>query len=153
MDATWKAEPIKIFGHILIRLEKDPRHTIYPSDRLANERNRHVIKKTIRLAPDLVIHLGDVVHSIPTLPAHEIAVQIAQNMCRCLEGKLYVVPGNHDVGNKPNAWVPAPALDEKSCETFGKYWNNGYFSFDHQDCRFILINSSILNSGFPLEKE
>ncbi len=133
--------------------EKDDPHTFYPSDQLANGRNRYVVEEITQLAPDLIIHLGDVVHPIPALPAYENTVQIAYDMYRGLESKLYVAPGNHDVGDKPNAWVPAPTLDEKSHETFEKYWNKSYSSFDHQDCHFVLINSPVLNTGLAQEKE
>jgi len=136
-----------------IRLENGSRHTVYPSDRLANGRNRYVVKEIVQLAPDLVIHLGDVVHPIPALPVHENAVQIARDMYQCLDGKLYVVPGNHDIGDKAKAWVPAPELDGQSYRVFESYWNSTYLSFDHQGCHFVLINSSVLNSGLVQEKE
>ena len=136
-----------------IRLEKGYRHTVYPSGQLANGRNRYVVDKINQLAPDWVIHLGDVVHPIPALAAHETAVQIARDLYQRLKSRLYVVPGNHDVGDKPNTWVPAPVVSEKHHEVFEKYWGKSYSSFDHRDCHFVLINSPVLNSGLRQEKD
>ena len=139
-----------------VRLEKGGRHDFYPSDQFANARNRYVVQKIKQLAPDLVIHLGDIVHPIPALPTHETAVQVARDLYQDLS-KLYVAPGNHDVGDKPNAWVPAPGVDEKSHEIFERYWGPSYLSFDypddHQGCHFVLINSLVLNSGLRREKD
>jgi hypothetical protein len=136
-----------------VRLEKGGRHDFYPSDQFANARNRYVVQKINQLAPDLVVHLGDVVHPIPSLPTHETAVQIAHDLYQCLESKLYVAPGNHDVGDKPNAWAPAPEVNEKNHDIFARYWGQSYSSFDHQDCHFVLINSPALNSGLRPEKD
>ena len=136
-----------------IRLEEGDRHAFYPSDQLANARNRYVVQKINQLAPDLVVHLGDVIHPIPALPTHETAVQMAHDLYQRLESRLYVTPGNHDVGDKPNAWVPAPGVNEQSHEVFEKYWGQSYSSFDYQDCHFVLINSPLLNSGLEREKD
>ena len=136
-----------------IRLEKGYHHTVYPSGLLANGRSRHVVKQINQLAPDLVIHLGDVVHPIQALSEHETSVQIARDLYQHLKSKLYIVPGNHDVGDKPKTWVPAPMVHEKSHETFEKHWGRSYLSFDHQACHFILLSSAVLNSGLRLETD
>jgi 3',5'-cyclic AMP phosphodiesterase CpdA len=136
-----------------IRLEKGYRHTVYPSGQLANGRSRYVVDKINQLIPDFVVHLGDVVHPIPALAVHEAAVQIARDLYRRLKSRLYVVPGNHDVGDKPNAWVPAPAVDQENHEVFEKHWGRSYLSFDRRDCHFVLFNSPVLNSGLQREKD
>ena len=148
-----KAFTFAVLADSHIRLEKGGRHDFYPSDRFANARNRYVVQKINQLGPELVIHLGDVVHPIPALPTHETAVQIAHDLYQCLESKLYVAPGNHDVGDKPNAWAPAPGVNEKSHEIFERYWGQSCLSFGRQDCHFVLVNSPALNSGLRREKD
>lgn len=128
-----ESRPMKTFNFVVladshIRLEEGNRHAFYPSDQLANARNRYVVQKINQLAPGLVVHLGDVVHPIPSLPTHETAVQMAHDLYQHLESSLYVTPGNHDVGDKPNAWVPAPGVNEQSHEVFEKYWGQSYSS-------------------------
>jgi predicted phosphodiesterase len=144
---------IAIITDTHIRPEKGYRHTVYPSGLLANGRSRHVVSQINQLAPDLVIHLGDVVHPIPVLSAHETSVQIARDLYQALKSELHVVPGNHDVGDKPNTWVPAPMVTENSHEIFEKNWGKSFFSFDFLACHLILFNSPVLNTGFPLEVE
>ena len=37
----------------------------YETNRVANARTRHVVQELNRLGPELVIHLGDLVHPVP----------------------------------------------------------------------------------------
>lgn len=136
-----------------IRLQPGNGYDFYPSNQFANARNRYVVDKINQFNPEFAIHLGDVVYPIPALPTHETAVQMAYNLYRRLKRKLYVVPGNHDVGDKPNAWVPAPMVTEESHRIYEKFWGRSYSSFNYEDCHFVLINSLILNSGLQLEKK
>ena len=46
----------------------------YPSNALMTDRNRYVVDLCNRLRPEFVIHLGDVVHPLPTEEGHEPAV-------------------------------------------------------------------------------
>ncbi len=125
----------------------------YPSNRHASARSRYVVERVNRLRPDFVIHLGDIVHPIPALASHEEAVLLAREIYASLESPLYVLPGNHDIGDKANAWMPAPVVDAHSHAVFEKHWGDLYRSFDHQDCHFVLLDTPVLNSGLPRERE
>jgi len=125
----------------------------YPSNRHAAARNRHVVDYINRLAPDFVIHLGDIVHPIPALPNHADAVALARDIYAGLSADLHVLPGNHDIGDKPNAWMPAPVVDATSHGIFEKHWGAPYQSFDHRDCHFVLLDTPVLNSGLPQEQK
>lgn len=74
---------------------------------LANTRARHVLSEVNRIEPAFVLHLGDLVHPVPELPSFVPAVEQLKLLARELDAKLYVIPGNHDVGDKPVAWMPA----------------------------------------------
>jgi predicted phosphodiesterase len=136
-----------------IRPESESSHGDYPSNRLANGRNRFVIEQLNQLAPDLVIHLGDFVHPIPGMPAFQPANQLARQMFAELDAPLRAIPGNHDIGDKVNAWVPAPAVTEISHQAFERFWGPTYSAFDHHGRHFVLINAPVLNSGLALEAE
>ncbi len=90
-------------------------------------------------------------HPIPGLPEHERAMQEARVLYDQLNCPLFVLPGNHDVGDKPNAWTPAPAVTMDAQYVFEEFWGPSFQSFDFENCHFVLINSSVLNSG--LERE
>jgi len=143
-----------VFADSHIRLESGSNgYDFYPSNAFANARSRYIVQKVNQFDPNLAIHLGDVIYPIPALSPHETAVKMAHDLYSQIKSPLYVVPGNHDIGDKPNAWVPAPAVTEDSHKIFEKYWGKSYASFDHEAIHFVLINTPIFNSGVSLEKE
>jgi 3',5'-cyclic AMP phosphodiesterase CpdA len=136
-----------------VRLEvKDPEN-MYPSDNSANDRNRFVVSQINQLERDLVIHLGDICHSIPALPTHEQVVRNSRAIYGGVEGEFYAAPGNHDIGDKPNAFAASPIVTEATHEMFLKYWGPTYQSFDRGNIHFVLLNTPALNSGLPIEGE
>lgn len=137
-------------SHIRSETEANP---AYPSDRTANTRHAYAMRKIRQIAPDFVIHLGDVVHPIPALASHDSALKTARKHYDSLDCPVYVTPGNHDVGDKPNSWVPAPHADSNSHGHFEAKWGKPWSAFDFQDCRFIILNSSLMNSGLAPEAE
>ena len=114
-------------------------------------RARWIAREVGRYNPDHVIHLGDLVHPIPGLPTRGPAVEQFHSIFCHLQDRLHVVPGNHDVGDKLNRTMPVEAVRDDwvdICErSFGPSWS----SFDHDDIRFVLINSVILNTGTQRE--
>jgi 3',5'-cyclic AMP phosphodiesterase CpdA len=106
-------------SHIRSETETSP---AYPSDQSANTRHAYAMRKIRQIAPDFVIHLGDVVHPIPALASHESALKTARKHYDSLDCPVYVTPGNHDVGDKPNSWVPAPHADSNSHGHFEAAW-------------------------------
>ncbi len=73
----------------------------YPSDLQHNGRNEKVVALLRRVAPDFVVHLGDVPHPVPGTPGHEESLSIAKRLYGSLGCPIHVVAGNHDVGDKP----------------------------------------------------
>jgi predicted phosphodiesterase len=124
----------------------------YVSNQCTIDRVNYVVKCLNGLQPDFVIHLGDVVHPIPLLHNHEDAVKKALEIFSEIEADFYVVPGNHDIGDKPNAWLPAPIVEEDSHLDFVKHWGPAYQSFSAANCLFICLDTLIMNSGFDRER-
>ena len=131
-----------------IRLPDSAEEGGYPSNRLSNDRAKYVVKCLNRIKPDFVIHLGDLVHLIPALGNHESAVKTGSGIFSELETKFFALPGNHDIGDKPNACLPVPVVDEKSHQIFTKYWGPMYQAFTSKNCLFTCIDTPVLNSGF-----
>jgi len=136
-----------------IRLPNASEEGGYTSNRLSIERAKYVVQCLNSLQPNFVIHLGDLVHPIPTLSNHEEAVKKAHEIFSGIEAKFYALPGNHDIGDKPNAWLPAPVVEEYSHLVFSKYWGPLYQSFSVEACHFICLDTPILNAGFERERE
>ena len=135
-----------------INPEESKSSSPWQSNKLANARTRYVIQELNRLRPDFVIHLGDLIHPVPTLPSYEVAAKRFHELIEGLEPKIYLVPGNHDVGDKPASWTPADSVTEEYIDLYGKTFGKHFYAFDFLDCCFVVINSQIMNSGLKSEK-
>ncbi len=120
---------------------------------LTNDRARWVAHTINAHNPDLVIHLGDLVHPVPHLPTYGSASKVAQEIMGSLTSPYYLVPGNHDVGEKDNPTVPSYKINDEYIEDFHRYHGPTFQSFDHGDIHFVIINSLALNSGLTEETE
>jgi hypothetical protein len=65
----------------------------------------------------------------------------------------YLVPGNHDVGDKDNPTVPSYIINDEYIEDFHRHYGPTFQSFDNNEIHFIIINSLALNSGLTEETE
>jgi 3',5'-cyclic AMP phosphodiesterase CpdA len=123
----------------------------YPSNALLVDRNRRVVELCNSIGGEFVVHLGDIVHPLPVEEKHEPAVQLAAGVYAELQSTIYFVPGNHDIGDKPDAMVAVPAVAEENYEVYERYWGRPYGSFDHGDVHLVVVDTPVLNSG--LERE
>ncbi|MBZ8132716.1 metallophosphoesterase [Afifella sp. IM 167] len=117
----------------------------------ANGRARRTVSLLRALDPEFVIHLGDMVHPLPSLPSYASAVAEAKEIFAPLEAPLHLIPGNHDIGDKPMPGLPAAPVDAASVAEFRKNFGEDYRSFEHKSCRFIFLNAEIINTGLPDE--
>ena len=72
-------------------------------------RTRCVVAQLNALEPDFVIHLGDMVHPVPSQAGYAAAARRFHALFEALQMPLHLDSGNHDVGDKPIAWTPAVA--------------------------------------------
>ena len=128
-----------------------PAQASWDSDAHFNDRNRHAVALIQDARPDFVVHVGDVPHPVPGLMAHERALDVAQQTYAALPCPLFMVPGNHDIGDKPHPWAPAPTVTLERHEAFTERWGPPWQLFEHGGCRFVLIDTPVLNSGLPME--
>ena len=118
---------------------------------LTNERARWITQAINNENPDLVIHLGDIVHPVPHQSTHASASNVAQEIMGRLSCPYYLVPGNHDVGDKDNPTVPAHIVNDDFIGYFHEHYGASYQSFEHKGIHFIILNSPVLNSGLKEE--
>jgi len=138
-------------GHV--NPKEDRSSSPWNSNRLANARNRYVVNALNSLEPEFVIHLGDIIHPVPSSPDYLTAIEKFKTIFNKLICPLYLLPGNHDVGDKPSSWVPAESINENYLKRYRQYIGKDYFSFRHKKCNFILVNSELFNSGMLDEGE
>jgi len=133
---------------------EDDCNSPFQVNRLANARMRHVVRDLNARDLAFVVNLGDLVHPVPAIPhLYEAAAARFHEQVAQLEHPLYLTPGNHDVGDKPNDWAPAAGVAEAHLALWDKHFGKQYQSFDHGDCHFAIINAQIINSGFAAEEQ
>ena len=123
-------------------------------NKLANERFRYVLKTVSHLSPDFVMHLGDIVHPVPAVPRlYQQAVACFRDQIATLDidMDLHLVPGNHDVGDKPIDWGPAGAICEDHVTLWQENFGPNYFSVERDRCHFVVLNAQLINSGLDSE--
>lgn len=118
---------------------------------LANARMRYVINEINTIAPEFVIHLGDLVHPVPVMPIYADAAERFHEQTSALDCRQYLVPGNHDVGDKPIKWGPAGVVCDDFLMLWEKHFGDHFYAFDHGDCHFVVVNAQIINSGLASE--
>ena len=125
----------------------------FETNHLANPRARHVFAEiaAMRPPPSFVVHLGDIVHPVPSLPAFHDAVGNFKAIASQLPVPLHVVPGNHDVGDKTVDWMPAEQVCDDYLATYRNAFGADFHAFDENGVRFVMLNSLLLNSGLSDE--
>lgn len=123
----------------------------YPANAEANPRARHVFNYIRQGDAAFCVHMGDMVNPVPELPSYGDAAANFHDLSSDLERPLHLVPGNHDIGDKPVDWMPAGMVDAHNIAIYEKHFGPHFYSFDHENVHFVVLNSSLLNSGDPAE--
>jgi len=133
---------------------EDDCNSPFEANRLANRRMRQVIRELNARDLAFVVNIGDLVHPVPAIPdLYEQAAARFHEGVKDLKHPLYLTPGNHDVGDKPNDWAPAAGVHEDYLGLWDEHFGAQYQSFDHGGAHFVIINAQIINSGFAAEEE
>ena len=125
----------------------------YPANAQANGRARYAFSQINQSLPAFAIHLGDMINPVPELPTYAEAAERFHTLARGLTVPLHLIPGNHDIGDKPVAWMPAGMVDHEGIAQYRRYFGRDFHSLDHGGCHFVIINAPLINSGNPEEAE
>lgn len=126
----------------------------YLTNARANGRARYVMHEIAALdpAPAFVVHLGDMVHPVPSLPTYAEAAARYKAITEVLRVPMHLVPGNHDIGDKSVDWMPADIVCDDYIEMYRRTFGADYFAFAQGPIRCIVINALLINSGLPGEQ-
>jgi len=125
----------------------------FESHRLTNERLRHTVAVLNALQPAFVVHVGDMIHPVPEAVSYPLAVRQFRDTMAGLACPVHLVPGNHDVGDKQADYVPAGTIRSEYVDLYSRHFGPHFYSFDEQGWHFAVINTSLVNSGLPQERE
>lgn len=135
-----------------INPEDDRSSSPWPTNRHANARAAAVVETIKAMRPRFVVHVGDIVHPTPANPRFAEAVARFRALFANLDAPLHLVSGNHDVGDKPTAWSPAACITGEYLHQYREHFGPDHYAFDVDDCRFVILNSQLMNSGLPDEE-
>jgi serine/threonine-protein phosphatase CPPED1 len=96
-------------------------------------------KQINALRPDLVVVCGDLVNSPDEKSFDDFNHAKAQLTVPC-----YVAPGNHDLGNEPTI---------QSLSQYRKLIGKDYYTVDHKECVFVMVNSQLWKTPVAGETE
>ena len=69
----------------------------------------------------------------------------------------YLVPGNHDVGEKIHPALPKinakVSITKHAIDQYEQHFGRQRYSFEHGGCLFLVINTMLMNSGLEEEQE
>jgi Icc-related predicted phosphoesterase len=120
----------------------------------ANARARYVFDQISQIQDqiDFVVHLGDIVHPVPGLEGFLPAVANFKELTRTLKVPIYLVPGNHDIGDKKVDWMPADQITSHYIEVYRKQFGPDWFVVERGEFAFFFINTVLINSGLKEEQ-
>ncbi len=115
-----------------------------------------LLDKVDELAPDFIIHLGDVSHPSPLSDDYGEAARTFFEQTARIGVPWHLAPGNHDVGEKlhkalPNL-DPEISITERNIAQFQEHYGAQFHSFEHKGCAFFVVNAMLFNSGLPSEQ-
>ena len=124
----------------------------FPSTALTNARARYAFAAVNASRPAFVVHLGDLVNPVPAQLTYAAAAERFLELSRAIACPLHLVPGNHDVGDKPMAWGPAPVVSDASLALWERYFGRNFYAFEHGGVRFVIVDAQIINTGLAGEQ-
>jgi 3',5'-cyclic AMP phosphodiesterase CpdA len=133
---------------------EDDCNSPFQVNQLSNARMRYVVRSLNDRDLAFVVNVGDLVHPVPAIPnLYKRAAEQFLGQVKHLRHPLYLAPGNHDVGDKPNDWAPAAGICDAYLALWEEYFGAQFQSFDHAGDHFVIINAEIINSGLKSEAE
>jgi hypothetical protein len=125
----------------------------FESRRRQAGRAEHALRLTAALAPDLVIHLGDLAQSVPESADHAQTLDEAvAQLARC-GVRPYHVAGNQDIGDKPDPTMPTGPVTPATLAAFEAHFGPTWYALAAGDWRIVVLNSQIMNSALPAARD
>lgn len=114
----------------------DPQLGFYPDSLQKEIRNYETaVAKVNQLKPDFVVITGDLVHN----ERDELQLSEFKRITSLIDKKIkvYLIPGNHDVGNVPT---------KESIDFYKSRYKDDKFAFHHKGYYFVGINSNLVHA-------
>jgi len=100
---------------------------------------KQAVKQINMIKPDLVFICGDLVNK-----CEEKSFADFNKIKDTFTVPCHCAPGNHDVGNKPT---------RESLQYYRKVVGEDYYSFEHKECVFVIVNTQLWKTPVKNESE
>jgi predicted phosphodiesterase len=134
-------------------LDPEPYAVEFDSVREWPQRGEWAWRCVAALSTDVVIHLGDLTEENAIRPQQP---ESRRRACEHFERhniRPKHVAGNMDIGDKPDATMWTEWVTPQSLGIFHEKFGRSWYSFDHQDLHFVVLNSQIMNGPLPQAEE
>ena len=142
---------IAILTDTHIRAPGGDQSSPFPVNTRANARARYAVEVIRAEERAFTVHLGDVVHPLPQMTAYADAADEAHRILAPLAPNLHLVPGNHDIGDKPHDVSPAGPVNGTTRAAYRDAFGRDHWQVEHDGVAFIAMNSSLVNAGTDAE--
>ena len=106
--------------------------------------------------PAFVVHLGDITDPVPVSSSYVDSAQAFHKASEAFSMPYYLVPGNHDIGEKIHPALPMiddnVSITKRAIDQYEQHFGQQRYSFEHEGCLFVVINTMLLNSGLEEEQ-
>jgi UDP-2,3-diacylglucosamine pyrophosphatase LpxH len=149
--------PEALFEFVVISdlhfFDVDPNKNVeFLSRRKQTERALHALRMASSLQPKFIIHLGDLIQQYPESVGFQNAMLSILKRLESLNVKFYHVAGNHDVGDKPDPTMPTHFVTSEGLKWYHNHLGPSWYSFDSNNCYFVILNSQIMNTDLKEAK-
>jgi hypothetical protein len=134
-------------------LNPEPYAVEFGSVREWPERVERALKLAAGLEAEFAVHLGDLTEENPAKPEHRQAREQALEQIRRSGLEPFHVPGNMDIGDKPDATMFADWVSQETLAIYHRQLGPSWYSFDRHNVHFIVLNSQIMNGPLPAADE
>ena len=122
----------------------------FENRRKQSARREIALRMTAALAPEFVVHNGDMVQEYPdTLERFYKSMDESLEQMQACGVEPYYVAGNHDIGDKPDPTAPASHVSREVLDWYHRRFGRSWYGFDRGDCHFVALNSQIMNGTLP----
>ena len=107
--------------------------------------------------PVFVVHLGDITDPVPVSSSFVDSAQAFHKASEAFSMPYHLVPGNHDIGEKIHPALPKiddnVSITKRAIDQYEQHFGQQRYSFEHEGCLFLVINTMLINSGLEAEQE
>lgn len=116
-----------------------------------------LVARVNAMKPAFVVHLGDITDPVPVSPVYDQSAVAFHKSSDVFSMPYYLVPGNHDIGEKIHPALPRVddqvSITKRAIGQYEQHFGRQRYSFEHEDCLFVVINTMLMNSGLEEEAE